>query len=110
MRTIVCWVRRLYPGYTTPAAPSEVVLLWAVGFGLPVGALTEGSASQTGTLPGTLACTVGGNPAEVSIALVSPGLYQMNLTVPVAAASGDDPVSCVYGGMATPDGTLLTVN
>ncbi|MGA2135846.1 MAG: FG-GAP-like repeat-containing protein [Bryobacteraceae bacterium] len=100
----------LYPGYTTPAAPGEVVLLWAVGFGLPVGALTEGSASQTGTLPGTLACTVGGNPAEVSIALVSPGLYQMNLTVPVAAASGDDPVSCVYGGMATPDGTLLTVN
>ena len=100
----------LYPGYSTPAKPGEVVLLWAVGFGLPTGTLTPGSSTQSGGLPDALACTVGGNPADVSIALVSPGLYQMNLTVPAVAISGDNPVACAYAGAATPDGTLLAVN
>ena len=29
----------LYPGYTTPASPGEVIVLYAVGFGLPSTAL-----------------------------------------------------------------------
>jgi len=99
----------LYPGVSTPAMAGEVVLLWVAGFGLPIGPLTAGSSIQSGALPETPVCTVGGHPANVSIALVSPGLYQLNLAVPLAAKSGDNPVTCIYGGAATPDGALLTL-
>lgn len=52
----------LYPGYTTPAAPGEPIVLYAVGFGLPSTTLVNGSASQSGSLPVMPVCTVGGNP------------------------------------------------
>ena len=99
----------LYPGLSTPARPGEVVLLFATGFGLPTGPLTPGSSSQSGRMPETLVCSVGGHPANVLVALVSPGLYQLNLKVPSETRSGDNPVTCVYGSAATPDGALLAV-
>ena len=73
----------LYPGLSTPAKPNEPVSLYAVGFGLPTAALSNGSSSQSGSLATLPVCTVGGNPAAVSFAgLISPGLYQINLTIP----------------------------
>jgi uncharacterized protein (TIGR03437 family) len=99
----------LYQGFSTLAKAGEVVLLWGAGFGLPKETLTPGSRTQSGTLPETPVCTVGGNPAKVSIALVGLGLYQLNLTVPPEVQSGDNPVSCIYRGAATPDGALLAV-
>jgi uncharacterized protein (TIGR03437 family) len=55
-------------------------------------------------------CTVGGNPAAIAFAgLSAPGLYQMNLIVPAGAASGDNLVTCTYGGYATPPGDLIAV-
>jgi len=100
----------LYPGYSTPAKPNETIQIYAVGFGLPNGTITAGSSSQTGTLPANPACTVGGNPASVAFAgLISPGLYQINLTIPGNASSGDNPIGCSYGGSATPVGDLVTV-
>jgi uncharacterized protein (TIGR03437 family) len=71
----------LYPGYTTPARPGEAVILWAVGFGLPVDPITAVSATQRSSLPLPLTCTVGGKPALAVVNLVSPGLYQVNLTL-----------------------------
>ena len=54
-------------------------------------------------------CTVGGYPANLTFAgVVSPGLYQLNLTIPIAAANGDNLVSCSYGGFTTPTGDLIT--
>ena len=53
--------------------------------------------------------TVGGYPASVSIALVSPGLYQLNLTVPQGVPSGDNPLSCAYANVAIRDGGLIAV-
>jgi len=99
----------LYPGATTPTQAGETVLLWGAGFGLPATTITPGSAVQSGAMPGKIACTVGARPANASVALVSPGLYQVNLTVPADARSGDQPVSCVYAGVATPDGGLIAV-
>jgi uncharacterized protein (TIGR03437 family) len=99
----------LYPGLSTPAKHGEVVVLWAVGFGFPAGTLTPGASSQSGVMPENPKCTVGGNPANVLINLVSPGLYQLNVTVPPEARSGDNPLTCIYGSTATPDGTLLAV-
>jgi len=100
----------LYPGYSTPASPGEIVVLYAVGFGLPSTTLVNGSSTQTGSLPVLPVCTVGGNPAALGFAgLISPGLYQLNLTVPASAAAGDNLVTCAYNGFSTPAGDLITV-
>ncbi|MEO8662931.1 MAG: hypothetical protein ABI693_31005, partial [Bryobacteraceae bacterium] len=99
----------LYPGLSTPAAPGEVILLWSAGFGLPLEGLDPGASSQFGHMPENPVCTIGGHPADVSAALVSPGLYQLNLTVPPDVLRGDNPLTCTYRGTATQDGVLLTV-
>ena len=100
----------LFPGYTTPASRGETAVVYAVGFGLPTTTITNGSATQSGSLPTLPVCTIGGNPATVGFAgLIAPGLYQLNLGVPASAASGDNLVSCTYGGVSTPTGDLITV-
>jgi len=100
----------LYPGASTPAHSGEVIVVYAVGFGLPSAALINGSAAQSGALPVNPVCTVGGNAAAVVFAgLSAPGLYQLNLTIPAGAANGDNPISCTYGGANTPAGDLITV-
>ncbi len=101
----------LYPGSSTPAAPGEQVVIYAVGFGLPTTTLVAGSATQSGSLPTVPVCTVGSNPATVAFAgVISPGLYQLNLIIPAGTSAGDQPIACLYGGTATPSGDLITVN
>ena len=100
----------LYPGYSTPARTSEVIALFGVGFGLPSTPLVNDSASQSGSLSVMPVCTLGGMPAPLTFAgLVSPGLYQLNLTVPAVAPNGDNAVVCTYNGTVTPLGDLITV-
>ncbi len=101
----------LYPGASTPAQAGEQIQMYAVGFGLPSVALVNGSAKQSGSLPALPQCTLGGNPASVAFAglVGSPGLYQLNLTIPAGTPNGDNPVSCTYGGTTTPAGDLITV-
>jgi uncharacterized protein (TIGR03437 family) len=41
--------------------------------------------------------------------VISPGLYQLNLTVPASAANGDNSIGCAYSGFSTPAGGLLAV-
>ena len=85
----------LFPGLTTPAKAGETLILVAYGLGLPNGAaLTEGSSTQSGSLPATVGCWISGVSAKVAAALISPGLYQMNVTVPTQAPSGDNPIVC----------------
>jgi uncharacterized protein (TIGR03437 family) len=87
----------------TPAKPGEPVAIYAVGLGLPSAPLKGGSASQSGSLPVLPSCQIGGDPAAVSFAaLISPGLYQLNLTVPLGATDGDNTIGCTYRGSATP--------
>jgi uncharacterized protein (TIGR03437 family) len=101
----------LYPGASTPAAPGEPIVTYATGLGLPATTLMAGSATQTGVLPSAPVCTIGGNPALVGVAgLISPGLYQLNITVPSSAAAGNDSILCTYGGSSTTAGDLVTVN
>jgi uncharacterized protein (TIGR03437 family) len=100
----------LYPGYSSPATTGETIALYGVGFGLPSTTLVNGSVSQFGSLPVLPVCTVGGYPANLTFAgVVSPGLYQLNLTIPIAAPNGDSLVSCTYRGFTTPTGDLITV-
>jgi len=98
----------LYPGATTPAAPGETAIVYAVGFGAPTTKLTEGSSTQSGTLATLPVCTVGGFPAPAVIALIAPGLYQLNITVP-QSSKGDSALSCSYAGSSTQSGALLGV-
>jgi uncharacterized protein (TIGR03437 family) len=100
----------LYAG-AVPAKPGETILLYAVGFGLTATALVNGSAIQSGSLPALPVCEVGGAPAALAFAGLSgtPGLYQLNLTIPLTAANGDNTVTCSYTGFATPAGNLITV-
>jgi uncharacterized protein (TIGR03437 family) len=103
----------LFPGNSTPAKPGEQVALYGIGFGLPVSPLINGSASQSGLLPMFPACQMGGKtrlPAVVnSAALISPGLYQLNLTIPLGAADGENGVTCVYSYTDTGYDISITV-
>jgi len=100
----------LYPGFSTPAAPNETIIVYGVGFGLPGTTLVNGSSQQSGALATNPACQIGGSNAAVSFAgLTSPGLYQVNLIVPPAANNGDNTLSCIYNGSTTPSGALITV-
>jgi len=94
---------------TTPAKPSEIIMLYGTGFGaanpiIPTGLVFTNPAP----IAGSVTATVGGLPADVQGFLISPGLYQFNLTVP-NLPGGDAPLTITIGGSSTPDGLLLTV-
>jgi len=101
----------LFPGSSTPATPGETIILVLYGLGPPAGnGPTAGSATQSGSLPATPQCWISGLPATVvGVALISPGLYQLNITVPTQAAAGDNPITCNYQGYPTFPGTLIAV-
>lgn len=97
------------PGYTfTPAKPGETIIFYAFGFGLPSASLVEGSAVQSGALPSLPSIQIGGTQADVKFAgVISPGLYQFNVSVPAAAASGDNTLTARYGGLTTPGANAI---
>ena len=99
----------LYPGYSTPSQRDETISLWATGFGLPTTPLVPGSSTQSGSLPDPLQCFLNGDPVQTAAALVSPGLYQLNVTISHNATVSDhDHLWCTYGNAVTPD-VLLAV-
>jgi len=100
------------PGYDfTPAAPGETIMLFAAGFGLPSGTLTDGSSTQLSPLPSLPRVTIGGSDAQVQAAwVISPGLYQLNVTVPATAVAGDNAVIATYAGVSSPAGAVIPVS
>lgn len=100
----------LYPGLSTPAKAGEIISLYGTGFGVPGGGgIVAGSATQNGSLPAQLNCWVSGTSAQAVAALVSPGLYQVNLTIPKGVPAGDNPVLCTYDGVPTFPGALIAI-
>jgi uncharacterized protein (TIGR03437 family) len=101
----------LYPGYSTPAQPGESIVLYGVGFGIPSTPLVDGASSQSGVLPSSVACQIGNAQASVTFAgLISPGLYQFNVTVPTTGlGDGDNAVTCTYRGASIPPGALIAI-
>jgi uncharacterized protein (TIGR03437 family) len=100
----------LYPGLTTPAKPSEVVVLYANGFGPVSPPVTSGLDAQSGSLPVLPVIQIGGISASVQFAgLISPGLFQFNVVVPATATNGNKTLTAQYNGLATQSGVLLTV-
>jgi uncharacterized protein (TIGR03437 family) len=107
------------PGYTfTAASPGETILIYATGFAQTNPSFTN-QLINTGlngvgpfplNLPALPKVTIGNLPATVSFAgLVSPGLYQINLTVPQSAPAGDLPILATYEGSSTQSTAVITV-
>jgi uncharacterized protein (TIGR03437 family) len=99
------------PGYSfSPALPGETVEIYANGFGTTNVPIIGGSSSQSGSLSPNPAVTIGGLPANVTFAgLVSPGLFQFNVVVPLNVPGGDQPIVATYNGDTTQAGTLLAL-
>lgn len=100
----------LYPGYSTPAAPGETVILYANGFGATSVPVVAGAETQSGALIPLPVVAVGGVNATVLFAgLVAPGEFQFNIVLPSSLSSEDQPITATYNGLTTQTGTLITV-
>ena len=87
-----------------PAAPGEVVTLYAAGLGPVDGVfLSDGDPAPPSPLATTLirvAVTIGGRPAETLFAGLAPGavgLYQINVRVPSGLPPGEVEVTVQAG-------------
>jgi uncharacterized protein (TIGR03437 family) len=107
-------------GNSSPAAAGETVILWGTGFGPVSPAVPSGQTSTQALGGSTIAYAslppsimIGGVPATVVAAALNPsalGLYQIAVTIPKAAASGDQTLVASVGGTTSPtSGVLLTI-
>jgi uncharacterized protein (TIGR03437 family) len=100
----------LYPGSTTPAKPGETVVLYVNGFGQTTTPVVSGSETQSGNLSPLPTVTIGGIAAVVQYAaLVSPGLFQLNVVVPANAPPGDNQLVATVDGVTTSPLALITI-
>lgn len=87
---------------TVPAKPGEVILLYGTGFG-PTSPATVPNETFSGprSTSNTVRIEIHNQFADVAFAgLISPGLYQFNVTVP-DLPNGDYPVTAEVGGVRT---------
>jgi uncharacterized protein (TIGR03437 family) len=106
-------------GNSTPAARGETVILWGTGFGSTTPAVAPGktSAQALGATTAYVALapsiTIGGVTATVVGAALNPnalGLYQIAVTVPNGASSGDQLLVANSQGTTSPaSGVLFAV-
>ncbi len=98
---------------TTPAHGGEILTAYGAGWGTTTPAAVVGSlAAGAATITGKYTLTVGGKPADVSYAGLSPtyaGLYQINFTVPDGLTPGNQPIVLTIDGVATPTGAYIAV-
>lgn len=105
------------PG-ATPAVRGETVILWGTGFG-PVSPGVPAGQTSTQALGNVLAyasvppnITIGGVTATTVGAALNPGalgLYQIAVTVPNGAQSGDQPIQASAAGTTSPAKVLFSV-
>ncbi len=92
-----------------PAAPGDILTLWATGFGptqpdVPAGMVFNSSASLTDSVQ----ILIDDVPVTPQFAgLSGAGLYQFNIVVPEIPA-GDHRLKATIAGTSTPDGIWLT--
>lgn len=99
--------------YAASAHPGDILILWGTGFGptnppAPVGVAAPAS-SPTASL---VTVMVGGMPATVLYAVLSPGfaaLYQVAIQVPSPMPNGNYPVVATVGGASSPTSAILLV-
>jgi uncharacterized protein (TIGR03437 family) len=101
----------LDPRVKRGARPGELISLYGTGFG---DAISPPATTSFGWAPIALkvdpAISIGGTDVgSVSGFLVSPGLYQFNVTVPAGLADGDQPIIAGFGATKSSSAVLLTV-
>jgi uncharacterized protein (TIGR03118 family) len=101
----------LINGVTTPVTPGETIVLYGTGFGA-----TSPAPPNNATFPAPLSLatlptvTIGGAPATVVYAgLIEPGVYQLNVVVPVTLPAGDAAVLATAGGQQSQANAFLSV-
>jgi len=101
----------LIAGVTTPVSPGETIVLYGTGFG-PV----SPAAPNNATFPAPLALTtlptitIGGAPATVTYGgMIEPGVYQLNVVVPVSLPAGDAAVVATAGAQQSQANAFLSV-
>jgi uncharacterized protein (TIGR03437 family) len=100
----------LFPGVTTPAKPGETIVIYANGYGPITPPVVAGSLVQSGPLPFFPTLQIGGSVANITFAgLISPGLYQFNVTVPTTVPDGDNKIQSQFAGQQTATGELITI-
>jgi uncharacterized protein (TIGR03437 family) len=100
----------LFPGVTTPAKPGETIVIYANGYGPITPPVVAGSLAQSGPMPFFPTLQIGGAVANVTFAgLISPGLYQFNVTVPTTVPDGDNKIQSQFAGQQTAAGELITI-
>ncbi len=99
-----------------PAAVGEVVVIYCAGLGAvnpPVDAGVPAPTSPLSRTVRTVQVTIGGQPARVEFAGLTPGyagLYQINAVVPDGTARGDAvPVRVTVAGQTSPLGVTMAV-
>ncbi len=104
----------LFPGASTPAQPGETIVLYCTGLG-PTSPSYEGAVvPNPASLLASLQVTIAGQGVTpVFAGLVSPGLYQINVTIPAIIGTAgqvqDVPVSASTGGATTQTSLFLSV-
>ena len=96
-----------------PAKPGDILILWATGFG-PTDLTQAPGVITTGThnVSQPVTVMVGGSPANVIGAALSPGLagvYQIAIQLPNSLPSGDVLLKASVGGFNTPDNVYLFI-
>jgi uncharacterized protein (TIGR03437 family) len=101
----------LIAGVTTPVMPGEIIVLYGTGFGT-----TSPAPPNNATFPAPLALaalptvTIGGTAATVLYGgLVEPGVYQLNVVVPVTLPAGDAAVVATVGAQQSQANAFLSV-
>ena len=101
----------LYPGLSTPAARNETIQLFATGLGQTNPAISSVTVvSAPAPCANTATVSVGGASAKVAYCgLVAAGLYQVDVTVPSSATTGDNPVTITMGTFTSASGATINV-
>jgi uncharacterized protein (TIGR03118 family) len=101
----------LIAGETTPVMPGETIVLYGTGFGV-----TSPAAPNNATFVAPLSLatlptiTIGGSAATVTYGgLIEPGVYQINVVVPVSLPAGDAAVVATVGGQQSQANALISV-
>jgi uncharacterized protein (TIGR03437 family) len=96
---------------STPAKPGSMVMAYGTGFGATNPAAADGSTpAGAAVVVAKVTATVNGENAPVAIAaLASPGVYQVNFTLPADLPGGNLPVAMNVGGVNTQAGVVIPV-
>jgi uncharacterized protein (TIGR03437 family) len=99
---------------SNPAAPGDIVVIYATGQGNPQGNYVTGLLPETASPSDPrVSVTIGGIPAQVTYAGAAPyevgGVLQINAQVPAGTPAGNVPVQITIGSAASQPGITVAV-